>query len=146
MFSYCYLVIVCFTVGQALAFVVTVSQEGFLTLCTHKMLQTNPQPGTLWLTQLSASTWSHYQVRLSKREDREIVDSGKWPLEGALILQKELWGIGDRKWQELKENVHYFWKCPFKPLKLAELRSLLCLYTRTPWMSLTEQGYTNMGL
>lgn len=32
------LVIVCFTVGQALAFVVTVSQEGFLTLGTHKML------------------------------------------------------------------------------------------------------------
>lgn len=45
-----YLVVVGFTVGQALAFVVTVSQEGFLTLSTHKMLQTNkqthPQPGT----------------------------------------------------------------------------------------------------
>ena len=40
----CYLVVVCFTVGQALALVVTVSQEGFLTLSTHKMLQTNPQP------------------------------------------------------------------------------------------------------
>lgn len=33
----------CFTVGQALAFVVTVSQEGFLTLSTHKMLQTHKQ-------------------------------------------------------------------------------------------------------
>lgn len=32
------LVIVCFTVGQALALVVTVSQERFLTLSTHKML------------------------------------------------------------------------------------------------------------
>lgn len=38
-----YLVVVGFTVGQALAFVVTVSQEGFLTLSTHKMLQTNKQ-------------------------------------------------------------------------------------------------------
>lgn len=36
-----YLVIVCFTVGQALAFIVAVSQEGFLTLSTHKMLQRN---------------------------------------------------------------------------------------------------------
>lgn len=36
-----YLVIVSFAVGQALPLVVTVSQERFLTLCTHKMLQTN---------------------------------------------------------------------------------------------------------
>lgn len=39
-----YLVIVSLTVGQALALVVTVSQEGFLTLGTHKMLRTNPKP------------------------------------------------------------------------------------------------------
>lgn len=39
-----YLVIVCFTVGQALAFIVAVSQEGFLTLSTHKMLQRNQWP------------------------------------------------------------------------------------------------------
>lgn len=32
------LVVVCFTVGQALALVVTVSKEGFLTLSAHKML------------------------------------------------------------------------------------------------------------
>lgn len=42
----CYLVVVCFAVGQALAFVVTVSKEGFLTLSTHKMLQTNQWPCT----------------------------------------------------------------------------------------------------
>lgn len=51
----CYLVIVCFTVGQALALVVTVSQERFLTLSTHKMLQTKPTAKHMWLAQLSVS-------------------------------------------------------------------------------------------
>ena len=37
-----YLVVVGFTVGEALALVVPMSQEGFLTLSTHKMLQTKP--------------------------------------------------------------------------------------------------------
>ena len=54
----CYLVVVCFTVGQALALVVTVSQEGFLTLSTHKMLQTNPQPSALVSTSLRSVTLS----------------------------------------------------------------------------------------
>lgn len=63
-----YLVIVCFTVGQALAFVVMVSQEGFLTLSTHKMLQTNPRPSNMWLVRAAISQhfikfWFHYQVK-----------------------------------------------------------------------------------
>lgn len=47
-----YLVIVCFTVGQPFAFVVTVSKEGFLTLCTHKMLQTHMVSNN--------RQWAHY--------------------------------------------------------------------------------------
>lgn len=43
--SHGYLVVVRLTVGQALAFVVTVSQERLLTLSTHKMLQTNQKQG-----------------------------------------------------------------------------------------------------
>lgn len=59
----CYLVIVGFTVGQAFPFVVTVSQEGFLTLSTHKMLQTKPKAQHTWLAQLSVTFWLRdYQV------------------------------------------------------------------------------------
>lgn len=64
-----YLVIVCFTVGQALAFVVTVSQERFLTLSTHKMLQTHPRPSNTWLARATVSQhiikfwFRHYQVK-----------------------------------------------------------------------------------
>lgn len=50
-----YLVIVCFAVGQALALVVTVSQERFLTLSTHKMLQTKPRPSKTWLARATVS-------------------------------------------------------------------------------------------
>lgn len=64
-----YLVIVRFAVGQALALVVTVSQERFLTLCTHKMLQTKPRPSKTWLVRATVSQhriklWHrHYQVK-----------------------------------------------------------------------------------
>lgn len=53
-----YLVVVGFAVGQALALIVAMSQEGLLTLCTHKMLQANPKAKHTWLYQpsLSAST------------------------------------------------------------------------------------------
>lgn len=54
----CYLVIVCFTVGQALAFVVPVSQEGFLTLGTHKMLQQQTH-GQACMVSTSVGTLSH---------------------------------------------------------------------------------------
>lgn len=64
-----YLVIVCFAVGQALALVVTVSQERFLTLSTHKMLQTKPRPSNTWLARAIVSQhiiklWlTYYQVK-----------------------------------------------------------------------------------
>lgn len=55
----CYLVVVRFAVGQALAFVVTVSQERFLTLSTHKMLQANPSQAHMVSTAISQYSSPH---------------------------------------------------------------------------------------
>lgn len=74
-----YLVIVRFAVGQTLALVVTVSQERFLTLSTHKMLQTNPQPSNTWLARATVSQHTfklwlrHYQVRTQADQFRPDV-------------------------------------------------------------------------
>lgn len=69
----CYLVVVCFAVGQALAFVVTVSQERFLTLSTHKMLQANPSQAHMVSTAISQYSTTLRLLKVAAQSGLDII-------------------------------------------------------------------------
>lgn len=85
-----YLVVMRFAVGQALALVVAVSQEGFLTLSTHKMLQANPKPSThTWLEEPSKSVDQHTQTVLRSARTLSKSDQFHPGRPAAASIQRE---------------------------------------------------------